>query len=83
LVAALIAFGALMGFGAALTAFGALMAFGAALMAFGAVTAFAAGTGKAAGECTFAAFACGGFASLVMTVADALTGSAAFALRDV
>jgi len=71
------AFGALMGFGAALTAFGA------ALMAFGALTAFAAGTGKAAGECTFAAFACGGFASLVMTVADAFTGSAAFALRDV
>jgi len=70
------AFGALMGFGAALTAFGALMAFGA-------LTAFAAGTGKAAGECTFAAFACGGFASLVTTVADAFTGSAAFALRDV
>ena len=67
----MVAIGALMGFGAALTAFGA------------ALTAFAAGTGKAAGECTFAAFACGGFASLVTTVADAFTGSAAFALRDV
>jgi len=74
LVAALKAFGALMGFGA-------LMAFGA-LMEVGALMAFAAGTGKAAG-CAFAAFASGGFESLLTTVADAFTGSAAFALRDV